>query len=82
MCHQIYNLFYPSDPSALRIEPLLIDRYWRMTYSQHLMGDVIVDFVTLPPANCRATRIFRLETASPSTWVSKLPVVTSRQLLT
>ena len=25
-CHQIYNLFYPSDPSAVRLEPLVIDK--------------------------------------------------------
>ena len=26
-CHQIYNMFYPSDPSAVRLEPLLQEKF-------------------------------------------------------
>jgi len=26
-CHQMYNLFYSSDPSAVRLEPLLNDKF-------------------------------------------------------
>lgn len=26
-CTQVYNLFYPSDPSAVRMEPLMNERF-------------------------------------------------------
>ncbi|XP_023673882.2 membrane-associated phosphatidylinositol transfer protein 3 isoform X4 [Paramormyrops kingsleyae] len=44
-CSQIYNLFYPSDPSASRLEPLLSPRFHRLPpfavprYQRYPLGD-------------------------------------------
>ncbi|XP_076344495.1 protein retinal degeneration B-like isoform X3 [Tachypleus tridentatus] len=44
-CNQVYNLFHPSDPSALRIEPLLSARFSQLPpvnvprYQKYPLGD-------------------------------------------
>ena len=44
-CNQLYNLFYPSDPSAVRLEPLLNEKFTKLApmkvarYQKFPLGD-------------------------------------------
>ncbi|XP_074640171.1 protein retinal degeneration B-like [Tubulanus polymorphus] len=69
-CHQIYNLFHPTDPSASRIEPLLNERFKYVSplktarYNRYPLGDgesihVDLDFDVLVEAE---SKYFSLET--------------------
>ncbi|CAL1546251.1 unnamed protein product [Lymnaea stagnalis] len=83
VCHQVYNLFHSSDPTAVRIEPLLHDGFSHIVpnnvcrYSKFPLGDG--EPVHVVETIQKHLKLFTCETREPRISTSEGPRLLQRQ---